>query len=153
MRRYPEDEYISEDSDEWDEEALPDQQVNAVPVHVVATETELVAPQFGNFMTWVIPQFGASQGSQPVYVQILQKRQNRFKAKFAFALGSATSIAIATDPSKLPTSATPTTGSYFLLTAGMTMPDWDSERPLYALAIGGANATISVMDESYGQQQ
>ena len=153
---YPETEYISDDSDDWDEEALEEQQVNAVPVHVIKTDTEIVAPQYANLMTWGIPQFGVAQGSQPTYVQILQKRQNRYKAKFFVSLGSATAIALATDPAKLTgvTSAPGVGQSVFLVTlGGGSIPDYDSERPLYAVAIGGANATISVLDETYGQQQ
>lgn len=144
-------EYVEDGVEDFDEDANPDLQVNAVPVHVTATDSERVAPQFANLMTWTISQLGAAQGSQPTYTQILQKRQGRYKAKFSVALGTATAIWVNTDPSKLMGGASPTG---FLVTAsGNSIPDYDAERELYAVAIGGANATISVMDESYGQQQ
>jgi hypothetical protein len=144
-------EYLEDQYDTDDEEANYDQQVNAVAVKVVATNSERVAPQFANLQTWTIQQLGVAQGSQPPYTQILQKRQGRYKAKFSVALGTATAIWLATDPNKLTGTAVPTG---FLITAsGNSIPDYDSERPLYAIAVGGANATISVMDESYGQQQ
>ncbi len=152
--RYPEEEYISEDSDSWDQEAMEEQQVNAVPVEIINANTERVTPQFANVMTWTIQQFGAAQGSQPPYTQILQKRQNRFKAKMVLSLGTATGVALATSSEKLTgTSAPQSNQAVFLATASGNLPDWESERPLYAVAIGGANATIAIIDESYGQQQ
>jgi hypothetical protein len=33
---------------------------------------------------------------------------------------------------------------------GGYIPDWESQQPLYAIAIGGT-ATVSVIDESYGE--
>jgi hypothetical protein len=144
-------EYIEDGPQVLDEDANPDQQVNAVPVHVTATDSERVAPQFANLNTFTIAQLGASQGSQPTYTPILQKRQGRYKAKFSVALGTATAIWLNTDPSKLMGGSSPT--GFLVTTSGNSIPDYDSERELYAVAVGGANATISVMDESYGQQQ
>lgn len=143
--------YMEEGEQDFDEEANVDQQVNAVAVRVVATDSERVAPQFANFITWAIAEMGASQGSQPTYTQILQKRQGRYKAKFYVVLGNATAIYLNTDPSKLIGSGQP--NGFLVATGGNPIPDYDAERPLYAVAVGGANATISVMDESYGQQQ
>lgn len=138
--------YIEEGPQDWDEEGIEEQQVNAIPVHVVATDSERVAPQYASCMTYPIPQAGTANGTLPCYTQILPRRQNRYKAKFQVVLDSgATAVIVNSNEAPL-TNPTPQGGTFTIL------PEWESEQPLYAVAIGGT-ATISVIDETYGQQQ
>ena len=135
---------------EFDEvEPVPEPILSTVDVRIVDTLTQRVAPQFASCTTFPIAQNGAAgpTGQQQV-TQLLQRRLHRFKAKFQFTLGTATSLVFNSKPD--PLTAVPPQG--LILIAGQVMPDWESQQPLYATAIGGGNATVSVVDEAYGEQ-
>jgi len=117
-----------------------------LPVKIVDSEAERVSPEFASFITWTVPQAGTGSGVYP-YIQILQRRIHRYKAKFNVNLGAATALVFNSKPDQL-TLPTPVG---FTVSAGESMPDYDSQQPLYVTAIGGANATLSVMDEAYGE--
>jgi hypothetical protein len=117
------------------------QPIEAVPVVDVS---ERRTPETVSCMTWLVPQVGVGQP-----VQILQRRIHRFKAKITIASwGTATSIVFNSrlDPVQ---GASPQGATY----AGTTMqflPDWESQKPCYAIAIGGGPVQVTVQDEAYG---
>lgn len=139
--------YMQEFDDESN--AVPEPIVSTVDVRVIDTLTQRVAPQYAGCMTYPIAQNGAAgpTGMQQV-TQLLQRRVHRYKAQFQITLGAATSIVFNSKPD--PLTATPPQG--FSVGVGQTLPEWESQQPLYATAIGGANASVAVMDQAYGEQ-
>jgi hypothetical protein len=128
-----------EDYQEDEAERYQGAQWQAQPLTAVKP-TERHAPEYGACMTWNIPQVGVGQP-----VQILQRQPQRYKAKMVLiALTGATSVVI---NSKLDPVQGATPQGVTLLAAG-PLPDWESQQPLYAIAVGGT-ATISVWDETY----
>lgn len=119
----------------------------ATPMEPVPVKdmSERVTPQMVSCMTWQIPQIGTGQP-----VQILQRRIHRSKAKITVSFwGTATSIVFSP---KLDTvqGATPQGCQYFpIAAASQFLPDWENQKPLYAIAIGGTGALVAVQDEAY----
>lgn len=106
--------------------------------------TESAAPEYGACMTWPIPQTTAGTP-----VQILTRRLRRHKAKLIVtALGGATSVVFNSVIDRLQ-GATP---QGFTVSVVGFLPDWESQQPLYAIAIGGGPASISVLDETYAER-
>lgn len=108
-----------------------------IPVKIAFNETERVAPEAAAHMTWQLT------AGQPI--RICPHAYHRYKAKFNViypATGFATGIML----NKLqdPLTGTNPQGSLW----GNTLPDYEGQQPLYAVAIGGA-ATISVIDMTY----
>jgi hypothetical protein len=114
------------------------------PVPVVDM-SERRTPETVSCMTWNIPQVGVGQP-----VQILQRRIHRFKAKVTIS-GNTGATAVVFSP-KLDTvqGANPQGATYAPPAAGLNqfLPDWESQKPLYVIAIGGS-ATVTVQDEAY----
>lgn len=112
------------------------------PIPVV-TVGERVAPNYGSCMTWLIPQAGVGQP-----VQILTRRLRRHKAKLILvSLTGATQVIFNAVIDRVQ-GITP---QGFTMIAAGPMPDWESQQPLYAIAIGGT-ALISLWDESYAER-
>jgi hypothetical protein len=115
----------------------------AEPVRVTEV-SERAAPEYGSCMTWPIPQ--TTTGTP---VLILNRRLRRHKAKLNItALGGATSVVFNSVIDRLQ-GATPQ--GYTISVVGV-LPDWESQQPLYAIAVGGGPASISVIDESYAER-
>src|SRR5215472_3788435 len=110
------------------------------PVPVVDI-SERHTPELSSCMTWSIPQ---NTTGQPV--QILQRTIKRFKAKITItALGGATSVVFSQTLPNI--QAIPPVGCAY--TAVGTLPDWESQQPLYVTAVGGGPASVAVQDERY----
>jgi hypothetical protein len=110
----------------------------------VTVETDQAAPEYGACMTWTIPQAGTGQP-----IQILTRRLRRFKAKLiVITLSGATSVVFNSVIDRVQGAAP----QGFTVTAVGFLPDWESQQPLYAIAIGGT-ATISILDESYADRE
>jgi len=115
----------------------------AEPIRVVEV-SQRAAPEYGACMTWPIPQTTAGTP-----VQILTRRLRRHKAKLTItALGGATSVVFNSVIDRLQ-GATPQ--GFTAIVVG-NLPDWESQQPLYAIAIGGGPASISVLDETYAER-
>jgi hypothetical protein len=115
----------------------------AEPIRV-AEVSQRAAPEYGATMTWLIPQISAGTP-----VQILTRRLRRHKAKLTVtALGGATSLVFSAIIDRLQ-GAVP---QGFTWVGTGNLPDWESQQPLYAIAVGGGPASISVIDESYGER-
>ena len=113
----------------------------AIPVTI---ETNNAAPEYGACMTWTIPQAGTGQP-----IQILTRRLRRFKAKLIVTtLSGATSVVFNSVIDRVQ-GAVP---QGLTVTAVGFLPDWESQQPLYAIAIGGT-ATITILDESYADRE
>lgn len=119
-----------------------------IPVRIMSSETQREAPEFCGWGTVTIGQAGTVT-NPPYCTSILNRRIRRFKAKFgpvAFGTGC-TAVIFNNKPDPL---TNPTNPSGWIMTAtGQTLPDYDAEQPLYAIALGGV-ATMSYFDESYG---
>ena len=141
------DEYIPEEGEEYAED-VAEFDPAIVPVRVMATENEQLAPSYATCMTWTLPVIG-----QNVPVMILQKRYKRYKAKFLLNFPAAGSAYINTkfEPLTLatPQGFTVTVSGIFL---NMALPEYDAMTPMYAIA-SIAGVTISVIDEAYGLVQ
>ena len=143
---------------EWTEDEYPDQDVpedihgqlaghTVVPVHVVHSESERVAPEFCSTMTWTVPQYGPA-GVIPV--QLLTRRYKRYKAKFIVNFPAAGSLVVSTKIDNL-ASANPQGFTLALAAAGLyPLPEYDAMQPLYAVG-SIAGIIVSVLDESYGE--
>jgi hypothetical protein len=115
----------------------------AEPVRVTEV-SERAAPEYGATMTWLIPQTTAGTP-----VQILTRRLRRHKAKLIITgLGGATSVVFSSVIDRLQ-GATP---QGFTVNVVGALPDWESQQPLYAIAVGGGPASISIIDESYAER-
>jgi hypothetical protein len=118
----------------------------AVPVHIVG-EPKRDSPEYCAFSTVTIQQAGTIT-APPYCTQLLQRRYQRYKAKFfniVFNTG-ATAVIFNSKPDAL-TGANPQGAQ--ITVATNTLPDYDAEQPLYAVGIGGT-VTISYFDESFG---
>lgn len=112
----------------------------AVPVVEIS---ERAAPEYGACMTWVIPAAGVGQP-----VQILTRRRKRSKAKLLLVqLTGATAVVVNAVIDRVQG----TSPQGFTIMAVGPFPDWESQQPLYAIAIGGT-ALISLWDESYSER-
>lgn len=130
--------YVEDEPQTYEPEVYAGQ---AIPVIV---ESENAAPEYGACMTWTIPQAGTGQP-----IQILTRRLRRFKAKLLVTtLTGATSVVFNAVIDRVQ-GATP---QGFTITAVGFLPDWESQQPLYAIAIGGT-ASISILDESYADRE
>ena len=113
------------------------------PIPVVEM-SETVAPEYGACMTWTV---GPAATSTPT--QIFQRRIRRHKGKLVItSLSGATAIVVNSNRDAL-TQPTPV-GASFVATG--SLPDWESQQPLYAVAIGGTGATIACWDEAYAER-
>lgn len=130
---YIEDSDQDYEGDEWASEPVQVKEIS-----------ERAAPEYCGCMTWVIPQ---NTIGQPV--QILQRRLRRHKGKLMLtALGGATSVVF---NSKLdPLQGLSPQGAAVLVIG--PLPDWESQQPLYAIAVGGGPATVAVWDEAYAER-
>jgi hypothetical protein len=105
--------------------------------------SEDAAPEYGACMTWTIPQAGIGTP-----VQIFQRRIRRHKGKMILTtITGATGIVINSKIDPLQ-GASPQGAT--LVTIG-NLPDWESQQPLYAIAIGGT-AVIACWDEAYAER-
>lgn len=122
---------------EYQEDVWP-----AAPLRVIPLSSR-EAPEYGASMTWLIPQAGIAQP-----VQILTRRVRRHKAKLILIqLTGATSVIFNAVIDRVQGTAPQ---GFTMLAVGV-MPDWESQQPLYAIAIGGT-AQVSVWDESYQER-
>jgi hypothetical protein len=119
-----------------------------IPVRVMADETQRNSPEFCAWSNVTIGQAG-TVSNPPYCTAILQRRIRRFKAKFSpvvFGTGT-TAVVFNNRPDPLTNPTNPQ--GWIMVASGQTLPDYDAEQPLYAIAIGGV-ATVSYFDESYG---
>lgn len=134
------EEYIGGDPTRYTEGGAAE--TDPIPVREVS---EKLTPEMVSCMTWQVPQQGVGQP-----VQILQRRIRRSKAKISVtAWGTATSIVFSP---KLDTvqGATPQGATYTTVAgAPQFLPDWENQKPLYAIAIGGGPVQVTVQDEAY----
>lgn len=104
------------------------------------------APQYGACMTWNIPQSGIG-ANQPV--SILQRRRTRSKGSVSIvALTGATAVMFNAKMDPL-TGLNPQGATFVAI--GTRVLEWESQQPLYAIAIGGT-ATVTVIDEAYAER-
>lgn len=149
---------------EWVEEGAQDQYVPeeeafqeevGIPVRVIDKPHERESPEFVGWYTVQIGQAGQVSG-WPYCTQILQRRLRRYKAKFGpvqFGTGC-TAVIFASKPDGLsnPNITAAFFNGWVVNASGQILPDYDGEKPVYAIAIGGV-ATISLFDESYGDYE
>jgi hypothetical protein len=131
----------------YEEQVTQEWEPAVVPVRVMHDETIRVPPEFASCMTWTLPVIGA--GSP---VQILQRRMQRYKAKFLLNFPGAGTVYINTkfEPVSNPS---PQGFNVTLAAAGnMVIPEYESMQPVYAIA-SITGITLAVLDESYGQVQ
>jgi hypothetical protein len=115
------------------------------PIPVVEM-SERRTPELASTMTWSIPATGGN--NQPV--QILQRTDHRFKAKVTIAnLNGASSVLFSNTITTLQGTIASIPAGVATYQAVGNLPDWESQQPLYAIAIGGAGAIVSVIDERY----
>jgi hypothetical protein len=148
-------------SGQWIEEGeqnqfIPEQdaeeEVIGIPVRLVSEPRTRRSPEFAGWVTYTIQQAGTMTVA-PYCTQLLQRRYQRYKAKFSPCTWNAgtTSVLFSSQPAGLSNpnlSAAIVTG-WVMTATGLTLPDYDAEQPLYAIAIGGT-ATLSILDETYG---
>jgi len=98
-------------------------------------------PEHSSCMTWAVPQVGVGQP-----VQILQRQPTRFKAKLVVTnAGTSLIFNNRLDPLQ---GATP---QGFTINAVGSLPDWESQQPLYVIGTG-TGGSVSVWDEIYALQ-
>jgi hypothetical protein len=137
----PVEEYVEDAIQDW-QDTESSIRYTGPPIPVVNLSRR-EAPEFGSTMTWSVPQSGIGQP-----VQILTRRIRRYKAKILVAaLGGATSVMFNSNLDRLSLGVMQ---GFTVIIVGL-IPDWESQQPLYAVAIGGGPATISVIDESYAE--
>lgn len=132
--------------DDWSE-------LSPIPVRVEHTDSERVAPEMGALTSWQIAVIGVS--AQPT--QLCPHRYHRYKAKFTWTIPANCIVYISTDASKLMSNAFGLayqiiTGAAAIVNSTVIMPEWDCQKPLYAIATV-AGAQCSVMDEGYNVVQ
>lgn len=129
---------------EGEEETEDEGGFGVVPVRVVFTENEQLAPSYCSCMTWPVGQVNVS-----IPTQILPRKEKRYKAKFIVNFPGAGNVILNTklDPLTLPSPQ----GFTFTVTAAgnFALPEYDAMQPMYIIA-SIAGVTISVWDESYG---
>lgn len=115
------------------------------PIPVV-NMSERRTPESVSCMTWSIPQAGTGTP-----VQILQRRPHRHKAKITIVTaGGATGVVFS--PKLDTVQGTNPQGALYVTPAANVnafLPDWEAQKPLYAIAIGGGPVLISVQDEAF----
>lgn len=127
--------YVEDESQSYAGDAY---QVEPIPVVNV---TQRQTPEKASCMTWAIPQTG--QGTP---VQVLQRRERRFKAKAIITFPGAGTVTINSRQDGVAnnqgyTITVPNAGIF-------SLPDWETEQPLWAIAsISGC--TFAVIDESF----
>jgi hypothetical protein len=128
------DAYVEDEPQAYDENAYVGQPVTTIDI------SSRLRPDFGSCMSYTVPQFGVG-----LPVQLLTRRIRRFKGKLLVtALTGATSVIFNSNQDHL------SIPQGYTLIAASFMPDWESQQPLYAIAIGGT-ANISVWDFSYAE--
>lgn len=139
----------------YEQEQSPDNwsELSPIPVRVEHTDTERIAPEMGALTSWQIAVIGVS--SAPT--QLCPHRYHRYKAKFTWTLPANSIVYISTDQSKLMSNAFGMTyqiitGANAIVNSTVIMPEWDAQKPLYAIA-NVAGAQCSVMDEGYNVVQ
>jgi len=130
------------------EEAQEQFETAVVPVKIVYTENENLAPSYATYMTWQLPVIG-----QNVPVQVLQKRIKRYRARFLLNFPGAGSVYI---NSKFEPLSGANPQGFTVTVSGATqnfpLPEMAAMTPLYAIA-SIAGVFLSVQDEAYGTVQ
>ena len=123
------------------------------PVPVIDV-SESAAPEYGGIQQFVAPVsgVGGNTGSQPAYVQLLQRRVRRHRARINIdaLTGGATAVILNTSPDALTANPANPVGGY--ITVAPRQVIWESQRPIYAVALGGP-VSIYVQDESYAEPE
>jgi hypothetical protein len=122
-----------------------------VRVHIVKTESENVSPQLCIHSTVPIPQAGvAIAGStQPNVARVLTHNYHRYKAKMQIMPGAGCTGIVTSYKMDSLTNPNPSGATFFCTAATpFYLPDYDSQRPMFMVALGGP-ATVSVWDEAY----
>jgi hypothetical protein len=134
---YTSEGYMQDEPQEYDGESYLGE-----PIPVVSLD-EQAAPEYSGCMTWTVPQAGIGTP-----VQILQRRIRRYEAKLILTtLTGATGVVL---NSKLdPLQGASPQGATLVATGNL--PGWESQQPLYAIAIGGT-AVIACWDEAYAER-
>lgn len=115
-----------------------------VPVRIVFDENMRLAPTFCSHMTWPVPVVGSDTP-----IQILPRRETRYKAKFSVVFTAAGTLYTNNRPDPLG-NPTPQGAQFTQAAAGtFTIPDYDAMQPMYVIA-SVAGVTITVWDESFG---
>lgn len=140
------------DAADYEQEQGPDawSEMRPIPVTIDRTENERVAPETVALTSWPVGTSGPT-GSGPT--QICPHNYHRYKAKFTWVIPANTTVFIATDPTKLSSNAF---GVAYQITVGATaitnstqiMPEYDGQKPLYAVA-NNPGVVVSVLDEGY----
>ena len=134
------DEYVEDEPQVYEGAATP---LEPIPV---IDQSERHTPELASCMTWSIPATGGT--NQPV--QILQRTQHRFKAKITIAnLNGASSVLFSQTLAALQGTIASIPAGVATYQAIGSIPEWESQQPLYCIAIGGAGAIVSVIDERY----
>jgi hypothetical protein len=140
-----------EDADQQQDQGAPTWFPEAIPVKVMATETENVAPEATSWNSFGIaqaPQQAGTGAAQPT--QICPHRYHRYKAKFVFNIPAGTTVYIARVQDYLMSGAY---GNAFALITGQNLPDYDGQQAVYAVYTGTGPVTVSVMDEGFKEVQ
>jgi hypothetical protein len=143
---------VYEEYEEEEEQAQEVYGVEPVPVHITGSDTRRESPEFAGWTTVTIQPAPVTQS--PYCTQILNRAINRYKAKMVLnPQTGCTGVWFNGRPDSLG-SANPQ--GYFYntttITENMSLPDYDGQPPLYAVAIGGP-CLISVLDERFGNPQ
>lgn len=140
--------WADESGQQYAEDVEEQYEIGVVPVKIMYTENENLAPAYATMMTWTLPVVGINSP-----IMILQKRLKRYKAKFLLNFPGAGSAYTNTKFEPL-TLATPQ--GFTISAAGILqnipLPEYEAMTPLWAIAsIPGV--TLSVVDEAYGITQ
>lgn len=140
----------------WQEDQEPDDEgPEPIPVKVISTESQRVAPEFTSCNTFAVPQSGSGLGANGRSdVQILNRNYHRYKAKIQVQpTEGVTAIVTNTSPDPL-NMPNPVGASFLVPVSGspFNLPEYDGMQPLYVTAIGGT-ALVAIWDETYGVVQ
>jgi len=126
-------EEVYEQGDVWQGEPIP-----------VTNMSERRTPELASTMTWAIPQAGVG-----LPVQILQRTVHRFKAKLTINSLSGGGMVFSNVIDRLQ-GASVQGATYSPTAFPFSLPDWESQQPLYAICTTGTG-TVSVQDERFLQ--
>jgi hypothetical protein len=143
-----------EDADDQQEQNATPWFPEAIPVRVVATETETVSPESASWMSYQIAGLAAITGIGGLRpTQICTHKYHRYKAKFLWTIPNNVTVYLANNETALMSNAL---GFAFSLVSGQVLPDYDSQQPLYAaysvpatLAAPGIGATGVAVQNPY----
>jgi hypothetical protein len=129
--------------DEWSH-------IQPIPVRVMFNETEVLAPAFSSWTSFVIQPFGSGQAVRPT--RICPHRYHREKAKFlvTFAAASTSKLYLARTEDYL---SSLSVANAFLVTLGQNIPEYEGQQPVYAIVVGPDPITVSVLDQGHGEVQ